>query len=529
MIKYSSIIVLLLFSIYSKTISAQSISIIPAPKQFIITGGTFSINHAVECYAPSKESEQVSSFFKNYLNEFYDISLFDAKDASKQSNRIEFIIDKELALAKEAYSVEVNKQNIRVQAATSNGLFYGMQSLIQLLPLTRTKSLSITCCTINDAPRFEYRGLHLDCGRHFMPVSFIKKYLDAMALHKLNSFHWHLTEDQGWRIEIKQYPELVKTASCRAGTIIGNYPGTGNDGIKYCGYYTQDEIREIVQYASDRFITVIPEIEMPGHSSAALAAYPFLGCSGGPYQVQQTWGVFDDVYCAGNDSVFNFLENVLNEVMELFPSKYIHIGGDECPKESWKHCTKCQKRITAEGLKDEHALQSYFIQRIEKYLNSKGRNIIGWDEILEGGLAPNATVMSWRGEEGGIAAAKQNHDAIMTPGEFCYFDHAQSKNEDSLNIGGYLPLRQVYSYNPLPVSLSADEQKYIKGVQANVWTEYMANTKKVEYMIFPRLSALSEVAWSMPQQKDWPSFEKRLQIQLMRYKLWGFNYNMTGE
>lgn len=529
MIRSYSILILVLLSIHSKKISAQNKSIIPAPKEFMITAGSFNLDHAVALYAPSKEAEPVSSFFTNYLKDFYNIIIADEKYVDKQLNTIQFTIDKELSISKEAYNVQIDKNNIRIKAATSNGLFYGMQSLIQLLPLSKTNSIKIPCCIINDAPRFEYRGLHLDCGRHFMPISFIKKYLDAMALHKLNTFHWHLTEDQGWRIEIKQYPELMTTGSCRAGTIIGNYPGTGNDGTRYCGYYTQDEIKEIVQYASNRFITVIPEIEMPGHSSAALAAYPFLGCTGGPYQVQQTWGVFDDVYCAGNDSVFNFLENVLDEVISLFPSKYIHIGGDECPKESWKHCTKCQQRIAAEGLKDEHALQSYFIQRIEKYLNSKGRNIIGWDEILEGGLAPNATVMSWRGEDGGIAAAKQNHDAIMTPGEFCYFDHAQSKNEDSLNIGGYLPLRQVYSYNPLPASLSLDEQTHIKGVQANVWTEYMANTMKVEYMIFPRLSALSEVAWSMPQQKDWHSFEERLKIQLVRYKLWGFNYNVVGE
>ncbi len=529
MVKYYSIIIFWLLSIYSKNLSAQNTSIIPAPKEFNLSSGSFNLDHTVRLYAPSKDAVSVTSFFRNYLKDFYNIQIAKASYANKQSNTIQFTIDQGLSLSKEAYNVQIDKNKIHVRAATANGLFYGMQSLIQLLPSSRTNNLKIPCCTINDEPRFEYRGLHLDCGRHFMPVSFIKRYLDAMALHKLNNFHWHLTEDQGWRIEIKKYPELMTTGSCRAGTIIGNYPGIGNDSQRYCGYYTQDEIKEIVQYASNRFITVIPEIEMPGHSSAALAAYPFLGCAGGPYKVQQTWGVFDDVYCAGNDSVFNFLENVLNEVISLFPSTYIHIGGDECPKESWKHCTKCQQRIATEGLKDEHALQSYFIQRIEKYLNSKGRNIIGWDEILEGGLAPNATVMSWRGEDGGIAAAKQNHDAIMTPGEFCYFDHAQSKNEDSLNIGGYLPMRQVYGYNPLPTSLSTSEQIHIKGVQANVWTEYMPNTKKVEYMIFPRLAALSEVAWTMPEQKDWTSFNERLKIQLMRYKLWGFNYNEGGE
>ncbi len=307
-------------------------------------------------------------------------------------------------------------------------------------------------------------------------------------------------------------------------TIIGHYPGTGNDSTPHGGYYTQEQIKEVVKYAADRYITVIPEIELPGHSSAALTAYPWLGCTGGPYHVQQSWGVFKDVFCGGNDSVFQFLEDVLDEVMALFPSKYIHIGGDECPKTSWKACPKCQKRIRENGLKDENGLQSYFVQRIEKYINSKGRQIIGWDEILEGGLAPNASVMSWRGEQGGIDAAKQNHDVIMTPGEYVYFDHSQVENDDSLTIGGYLPLEKVYQYEPLPPSLTPEQAAHIRGAQANVWTEYITNPRKVEYMIFPRMSALSEVLWSPKEARNWPDFQKRLQTQYIRYKLWGANF-----
>src|SRR5260221_4499621 len=413
-----------------------------------------------------------------------------------------------------------------------------MQTLIQLLPVNSDK-LQVPSVSVTDYPRFSYRGMHLDVGRHFFPVSFVKKYIDYIALHKMNYLHWHLTEDQGWRIEIKKYPKLTQVGAWRNGTIIGRYPGTGNDGLRYGGYYTQEEIKDIIAYAQKRYITIIPEIEMPGHSSAAIAAYPELSCfpnestkhpkqcawSGDTTgkQVQQTWGVFEDVFCAGKDSTFKFLEDVLDEVMALFPSKYIHVGGDECPKANWKRCPLCQKRIKDEGLKDEHELQSYFIQRIEKYLNSKGRTLVGWDEILEGGLAPKAVVMSWRGEAGGIAAARQKHNVIMTPGAWVYFDHSQSQNEDSVTIGGYTPVEKTYSYNPIPDSLTKEQSKYILGAQGNVWTEYMGNEKKVEYMIFPRTSAMSEVVWS--QKKDSADFLKRLRTQFKRYDLWKANYS----
>lgn len=369
-----------------------------------------------------------------------------------------------------------------------------------------------------------------------------------MALYKMNVFHWHLTDDQGWRIEIKKYPLLTQTGSLRNGTIKGHYPGTGNDNQTYGGYYTQEQIKEVVAYAAARYITVIPEIEMPGHSSAAIAAYPSLSCfpnrttaiplnmvalktvqqaqdAGRKKFVQETWGVFDDVYCAGKDSTFIFLQNVLDEVLSLFPSKYIHIGGDECPKTDWKQCPLCQKRMKENHLKDEHALQSYFIQRIEKYLNSKGRQIIGWDEILEGGLAPNATVMSWRGEQGGIEAARQHHNVVMTPSSYCYLNRSGLRNDDSLTAGNYLPIDRVYNYNPVSDSLTNEESKYIIGGQASLWTEYIANPAKVEYMILPRLSAMSEVLWTDMKHKNWDDFKKRMLQEQKRYEWLGLNYN----
>ncbi|MEN9568946.1 MAG: hypothetical protein RL172_177, partial [Bacteroidota bacterium] len=363
---------------------------------------------------------------------------------------------------------------------------------------------------------------------------------DYMATYKLNRFHWHLTEDQGWRIEIKKYPRLTQVGGWRNGTIIGRYPGKGNDSLLHGGFYTQEQIKEVVQYAADRHITVIPEIELPGHSSAAIAAYPELSCFpdedtkfpaectwAGPAkgkQVQQTWGVFEDVFCP-SETTFGFLQDVLDEVMLLFPSAYIHIGGDECPKEAWKRSAFCQQLMKDKGLKDEHELQSYFIQRIEKYINSKGRKIIGWDEILEGGLAPNATVMSWRGEEGGIAAARQRHDVIMTPGEFCYFDHAQTNNEDSVTIGGYLPLEKVYGYDPVPAVLTSTEANHILGAQANVWSEYIKYPSKLEYMIFPRMVALAEALWTPKSNKNWKDFERRLPVILSRLDKAAINYS----
>ncbi len=525
----------------------NSVTIVPKPVELKMHSGNFSFNKTTIIVAPENAKHE-AEMLNVYLKKLYGFSL-PVKNKLQNSKQLNAIILEVIKSSdrKNAYNLEVDPNKILISSTGNEGLFYGIQTLLQLFPIegsgTANPMFQIPQLSIKDYPRFQYRGMHLDVGRHFFGVDFIKKYIDYLAYHKFNNFHWHLTEDQGWRIEIKRYPRLTSVGGFRNGTIIGHYPGTGNDSTREGGFYAQSQIKEIVKYAQDRFITIIPEIEMPGHASAAIAAYPELSCfpneptkispktpwsgSRNGKQVQQTWGVFEDVFNP-SEYTFKFLENVLDEVMQLFPSKYIHIGGDECPKTAWKRSAFCQKLIKDKNLKDEHGLQSYFIQRIEKYLNSKGRNIIGWDEILEGGLAPNATVMSWRGEEGGIAAAKQKHDVIMTPETYCYFDHAQNKKEDSVTIGGYLSLEKVYSYEPESKELNNDEAKYILGAQGNVWTEYMNNPKKVEYMIFPRMSALSEVLWSPKENKNWNEFSSKLTGIYKRYNLWNANYCKTN-
>jgi len=399
------------------------------------------------------------------------------------------------------------------------------------MPVSPSSVVEFPSVAINDAPRFKYRGMHLDVSRHFFAVEEIKTYIDMLAFHNVNTFHWHLTDDQGWRIEIKKHPGLTEIGSKRKETVIGQNTGK-YDGIPYGGYYTQEQAKEIVAYAKDRFITVIPEIDMPGHMLGALAAYPELGCTGGPYEVWTKWGVSDNVLCAGNDQSLKFVEEVLNEIVEIFPSKYIHIGGDECPKTQWKKCDKCQQKIKDLGLHadDKHTveerLQSYFIGAAEKMLNKKGRSIIGWDEILEGGIAPNATIMSWRGTRGGIEAAKQGHDAIMTPQSFAYFDYYQTSNTElePLAIGGFLPVENVYKFEPQPNILTEKEKAHIIGVQANVWTEYMPNFKHVQYMAMPRIAAISEVQWTQAIKKDYSNFLNRLPRLIDYYKLLNYNY-----
>lgn len=423
-------------------------------------------------------------------------------------------------LDKGGYNLEVDRDKIVIKGQGSDGTFNGVTTLKQMILLHKVNAtdnpLEIPNVRIWDEPRFQYRGMHLDVSRHFFPVSFVKKYLDIMALYKFNYFHWHLTDDQGWRIEIKQYPELTKKGAFRKEA----------DGSIYGGFYTQEQIKEVVEYAKTLHIEVIPEIEMPGHSEAALACYPELSCSGKPNETPSLWGVFENVYCAGNDQTFEFLDNVLDEVMELFPSKYIHIGGDECPKTNWKKCNKCQKRMKEEGLANEHELQSYFIKRIEKYLNQHGKQIIGWDEILEGGLAPEATVMSWRGMEGGIDAAREEHDVIMTPTSYCYFDYYQAEAKyEPKAIGGYLPLSKVYAFNPIPDELNEEQSKFVIGGQANMWTEYMETEEHVEYMLLPRMLALSEVLWSKNDHRDFDDFKKRLQTHQKLLDYLGYNYS----
>jgi hexosaminidase len=544
-IQMKKIAFLLSIVISFSTMAQKDINIVPKPVELAMKSGYFKLNSSTIVVANS-HARHHADMLNYYLEKFYGFALTIKNISPNQNtkNAITLGLVKPDERKKDEYYLSVDADKIDIGGAGDEALFYGIQTLLQLLPTGKDSAgnsqFEIPQLVIKDYPRFQYRGMHLDVARHFFGVDEIKKYIDYLAYHKFNNFHWHLTEDQGWRIEIKKYPLLTAVGGFRNGTIIGHHPGTGNDNRHYGGFYTQEEVKEIVKYAQDRYIRVIPEIELPGHSSAALAAYPQLSCfpdestkipANTPWsgsrtgkQVQQTWGVFEDVYCP-SDYTFNFLENVLDEVMQLFPSQYIHIGGDECPKEAWKRSAFCQKLIKDKNLKDEHGLQSYFISTIEKYINSKGKKIIGWDEILEGGLAPNATVMSWRGEEGGIAAARQRHDVIMTPDGYCYFNYSQRKNEDSLTIGGFLPLEKVYNYEPVPKELNKEEGKFVLGAQGNVWTEYIGNMSILEYMVFPRMSALSEVLWTPKESRNWSEFSSELTGIYKRYKLWGTNYN----
>lgn len=518
------------------------ITLVPRPTELKETGvsNAFTLTAETPIVIGSDKLAPSAAFLIQYLQQYYGVSL---KSSTKQvkGSAVVLAIDP-AAGAEGAYILDVTASGVSVKGADETGVFYAIQSMIQLLPAQKTAVLAMPGVWVKDAPRFGYRGVMLDVGRHFFPVEFVKKFIDYLALHKINTMHWHLTEDQGWRIEIKKHPQLTAKGAYRNGTIVGHYPGSENDNERYGGFYTQQQVKDIVAYAAKRYITVVPEIEMPGHASAAIAAFPHLSCfpaeptnlgkhpstaskANPGKQVQETWGVHDDVFCAGNDSVYQLLQDVIDEVVPLFPSRLFHIGGDECPKANWKRCTRCQARIKELHLKDEHELQSYFVQRMEKYINSKGKILIGWDEILEGGLAPNAWVMSWRGEAGGIEAAKQGHDVIMTPTTYCYFDYYQGKSKtEPLAIGGYLPLNAVYSYNPFPSALTADQAKHIKGIQANLWTEYVESPAKAEYMLMPRLAAIAEVAWSPQEGKNWDDFTRRMEGLYDRYALMGINY-----
>jgi len=515
--KWSSTFLCLLFLVCShfKTVAQPGMQtmlpVIPLPAEMQSLPDSFIIDQNTTIYADTALANTVS-LLNLYLAAVNADTLKPAA-SSEIKNGIVLVLDSNLVKEKEGYHLSVHQHLVRLAAHDAAGIVYGIQTLRQLWS-AKNDNLMIPGCIIADHPRFAYRGMALDVSRHFFAPAFIKKYIDLLSLYKFNSFHWHLTDDQGWRIEIKQYPRLQTVASWRNETLIGHKKELPHrfDGRKYGGYYTQEEIKDIVQYATQRNITIIPEIEMPGHALAALTAYPQLGCTGGPYNTATFWGVFDDVFCAGNDSTFSFLEHVLDEVITLFPSQFIHIGGDECPKTRWQQCPKCQQRMHTLGLKDERALQSYFIGRVEKYVNGKGRNIIGWDEILEGGLAPNATVMSWRGEEGGIAAAQQQHQVIMTPESHVYFDYYQSlyKNEP-LAAGGYTPLQKVYNYEPAGGNPAV--ATYLKGLEAQAWSEYFTDTAQAEYMIFPRAIALAEIAWTASSQKNFTSFLSRVHRQ----------------
>jgi len=429
------------------------------------------------------------------------------------------------SLGEEGYALSVSPESVLLRAPQPRGLFLGVQTIRQLLPPEtgtclagdsgESEGLTLPGVRITDKPRYKWRGMLLDCGRHFMTKEFVKRYIDLLAYHKMNVLHWHLTEDQGWRIEIRQYPRLTE---------VGAWRGKGEE--RYGGFYTQEDIREIVAYAGSRYVTVVPEIEMPGHSMAALASYPELGCEGKGYEVGTRWGVYSDVYCAGNERVFEFLENVLSEVIDLFPSEYIHIGGDECPKTRWKACPKCQARMEAEGLRDEHELQSYFVRRIERFLNSRGRRLVGWDEILEGGLAPNATVQSWRGLEGAIAAAGSGHDVISSPTSHCYLDYAQVRTPGEPTRMGFIPLERSYAFEPTPVELTPEQARHVLGLEGNMWTEH-APQERVDWQVFPRLCALAEVGWSPREARDWDGFSARMKVHYRRLDALGVTYFLS--
>ena len=491
------IIVFFIFFSHINTLFSQKNDIIPTPTEQTINNGFMEIENSPEIITESNFNS-AATLFKNAIKKL------DLTSKKTTKNRINFSLNEKLN--EEEYILKINTNQIIIEASTETGAIFGFQSLYQLMNLNlKNGVVKLQNQVIKDSPRFKYRGMHLDVGRHMYPVAFIKKYIDGLAMLKFNNFHWHLTEDQGWRIEIEKYPELNNIGSYRDSTLIGHYTDKPwqFDKTRYGGFYTKKEIKEVVRYAEKRGINVIPEIEMPGHSQAAVSSYPEFGCTGEQVGVAPLWGVFKEIYCSKNET-FDFLEEIIDEVVELFPGKYIHIGGDEAPKTNWKACGNCQNVINREELKDEHELQSYFITRMEKYINSKGKQIIGWDEILEGGLAPNATVMSWRGVSGGIEAAKMNHEVIMTPNATCYLDHYQAKDtsNEPLAIGGYTPIEEIYNYEPIPDELDESLHKYIIGAQGNVWTEYMKTSDHVEYMVFPRIFALSEVVWA----ENRPSF-----------------------
>ena len=515
----------------------KTLSIVPYPNRIELQSGTYDLK-GQPFVCDERADERTQRIVKELAAQLSKISMQESAVRFEQempSEGVRFVVDTNIA--SENYKLVVDAQGVELRASDFNGFLYGVQTLKQMMPVAifgqtpaQSENWGVQYARIEDAPRFGYRGMHLDVSRHFFSLDEVKRYLDVMAMHKLNVFHWHLTDDQGWRIEIKRYPKLTSVGSKRKGTVVQKN-WNQYDNIPYGGYYTQDDVREIVQYAHDLGITVVPEIDLPGHMLAALTAYPELGCTGGPYEVWGRWGVSDDVLCVGKELSFEFLENVLTEVMELFPSKYIHIGGDECPKVRWTTCPRCQARIKALGLKAdekhsvEHFLQSYVTERIGKFLAQHGRRAIGWDEILEGKAPADAVIMSWRGSDGGIAAAKLGHDVIMTPNSHFYFDYYQTLDIDDepFAIGGYLPVKQCYSYDPAFPELTKEEQAHILGVQANLWTEYVVSDAQLEYMLLPRMAALSEVQWTQPENKSWERFIGDFRLHKI-YDAMGYNY-----
>lgn len=490
----------------------NTISIIPKPKSFVLSEGVFKLKPNTKIFY-DQNSKRVADYLTEVINPATGFN-FEPQiwNGRVETNSIILSLTSANNYGKEGYSLAINPFNVIIEANELNGLFYGIQSLRQLFDehinsVARVEGIDweLPAVLILDKPEFVWRGLNLDCCRHFMSKEFVKRYIDLLAYHKFNTLHWHLTEDQAWRIEIKKYPELTNKGGYRI----------YDDGSKYGGFYTQEDIKEVVAYAESRFITVVPEIEMPGHSTAAISCYPEISCTGGPFEVGTLWGIYYDIYCAGNEKTFRFLEDVISEVVDLFPSKYIHIGGDEAPKNRWESCEKCQQRIKDENLKDEHELQSYFIKRMEKFINSTGKQIIGWDEILEGGLAPDATVQSWRGVKGAIDAAKQGHDVIVSPTSNCYFDYPVDVTD----------LEKIYLFDPVPPELTIDERKHVLGSEGNMWTEY-APQELIDDRLFPRMLALSEVVWTYPTERDFESFRQRVKKHYAKLDLLGVKYGL---
>ena len=507
--------------------------IIPQPGFLQMSEGSFRIDKSTTLFVEAGDSAVLRTvgFFNDRLKEAAGFTLKVVSDDPLRHRGEKGIFWLDAGLKEEAYSLIVRPDMVRVEYGSGAGAFYALQTILQLLPDAvfasapqRGVEWALPCCDIEDEPRFPYRGMHLDCCLHFFYIPFLKRYIDLMALHKVNRFHWHLTEDQGWRLEIKKYPLLTEKGQWRKETVVGSLSSGIYDGKPYGGFYSQEEVRDLVQYAAERYVTIIPEIEIPGHSLAAISCYPELSCGlEDHYETATRWGIFRQVYCP-KEETFKFLEDVFDEVIELFPSELIHIGGDECPKTSWKQCPHCQALIKREGLKDEFELQSWFIQRMERYINSKGRQIIGWDEILQGGLAPNAKVMSWLGEEGGIKAAQQHHEVVMSPYPKYYLDYWQGDpDSEPLAMGGPTLLRTMYDYEPVPAVLTEQERRYIIGVEGCVWTEYMPTPARVEYMAWPRMCAIAEAGWSRAG-KDWDGFTRRLETHLGRLDRLGVQY-----
>jgi hexosaminidase len=518
----------------------KELTVVPYPNSVDINCGVFKANGAdfnYDAAIDARSTALISSFAEQ-------LSLVSGTQnklvEATEGNGFLFLLDE--SLPAEAYTLKISRGKAVVKASGLNGFNYAIQTIKQMLPVeiygkteAPGKEWTLLCCEIEDEPRFGYRGMHLDESRHFFGMDAVKRYLDIMEIHKLNTLHWHLTDDQGWRVEIKKYPKLTEVGSIRKKTIIGHiFRSKDYDTTPYGNgmWYTQDQIREIIEYAAAKGITIIPEIDLPGHMLAALAAYPELGCTGGPYDVWGDWGISDDVLCVGKEQTMQFLENVLSEICDLFPSEYIHIGGDECPKVRWEKCPRCQAKIRQLGLKandeyqPEHFLQGYVMSRMEKFINSKGKRIIGWDEILEGEVAPNATIMSWRGVAGGLQAVHLGHDAIMTPNTFYYLDYYQSldKEKEPLAIGGYLPIEKCYSYEPFVEGMTEQEKAHVLGVQANLWTEYIATESHLQYMLLPRMAALSEVQWCQPENKSWERFYNSADAFCSIYDAMGYNY-----